>query len=376
MQRFSASALLAMSLRPQILQGRIYEVAEIARSMGDVLPEPTLLACRAGAGRVRRRTFIAMALGATVCPVVARTQQPLPVVGYIGFGSSKGFATRLTAFRRGLEEMGYREGDNVAIVYRWAEGDETQLPSLAADLAGRGVTVIATPGSANAARAAKAATATIPIVFETGADPVAAGLVTTLNRPIGNVTGVISLNVEVGQKRLELLRELLPNAKVVAALVNPINLNAQMIVKELNAAASSFRFALHILHASKELDFETAFKAVRQVSADALIVNPDPFFFGQSDRLVSLTLERRIITMFFSRDFVRAGGLMSYGGSVSESHRQAGIYTARILKGEKPADLPVQQVTKFELAINVKTAKDLGVVIPPPIIARADELIE
>ena len=325
---------------------------------------------------MRRRTFISMALSATVCPVAARTQQAFPTVGYLGFGSSNGFATRLTAFRRGLEEMGFREGENVAILYRWAEGKDGQLPSLAADLVRQGVTVIATPGSANAARAAKSATATIPIVFETGADPVAAGLVTTLNRPSGNVTGVISLNVEVGQKRLELLRELLPNAGIVAALVNPINLNAQMVVKELNAAASSFRFALHVLHASNERDFETAFNAVKQLGAEALVVNPDPFFFGQSDRLVSLSLERRIVTMFFSRDFVRAGGLLSYGGSVSESHRQAGIYAGRILKGEKPADLPVQQVTKFELAINARTAKDLGLVIPLPIFARADEVID
>jgi putative ABC transport system substrate-binding protein len=300
----------------------------------------------------------------------------MPVVGYLGFGSPKGFATRLTAFRQGLRETGYREGENVALEYRWAEGENTRLPALAADLVSHGVTVIATPGSANAARAAKSATTTIPIVFETGADPVATGLVTSLNRPSGNITGVVSLNVEVGQKRLEVLRELLPTATIVAGLVNPINANAEMVTRDLKAAARTLGLQIHILHASSEHDLDAAFTALGQLRADALVVNPDPFFFSQKERLVDLTLQRQVTTMFFSRNFVAAGGLMSYGGSVSESHRHTGIYTGRILKGEKPGDLPVQQVTKFEFVINSKTAKARGLSMPLAILARADEVIE
>jgi len=327
---------------------------------------------------MRRREFIAL-LGGTAAawPLAVRAQQPaMPVIGYLGFGSAEGFASRLAAFRRGLEETGYREGQNVTIEYRWAEGKNEQLPALAADLVQRRVNVIATPSSANAARAAKSATATIPIVFEIGVDPIANGLVTSLNRPEGNITGVTSLNVEVGQKRLEVLRELLPTAMVIAALVNPTNINAEAVTKDLQTAAQSLGLQLHILQASSEHDFDVGFATLTQLRADALIVNPDALFVGRSERLVDLTLRHRVATMFFSRDFVAAGGLISYGGSVAESHRQAGIYTGRILKGAKPADLPVQQITKFELAINLKAAKALGITVPQTLLVAANEVIE
>jgi putative tryptophan/tyrosine transport system substrate-binding protein len=327
---------------------------------------------------VRRREFIKLIAGAAVgWPGAAHAQQPTsPLIGYLGFGSPAGFATRLSAFRQGLGEIGYREGENVVIEYRWAEGQNDRLPELAADLVGQQVAVIATPGSANAARAAKVATTTIPIVFETGVDPVATGLVTSLNRPGGNITGVTSLNVEVGGKRLEVLRQLLPTTKIVAALVNPSNVSAETFAKDLQAAARTLGVQLHILHASSEHDFDVAFATLSQLGADGLIVHPDPFFIGQSAKLVDLTLRAHIATLFFSRDLVAAGGLISYGGSVAESHRQAGIYTGRILKGAKPADLRVQQVIKFDLAINLKTAKTLGLRMPSALLATADEVIE
>jgi putative tryptophan/tyrosine transport system substrate-binding protein len=327
---------------------------------------------------VRRRVFITLVGGAAAgWPLAARAQQSaMPVIGYLGFGSPEGFATRRAAFRQGLQETGYREGENVKIEYRWAKGQNDQLPGLAADLVRHQVNVIATPGSANAARAAKSATATIPIVFETGVDPVATGLVASLNRPNGNITGVSSLNVQVGQKRLEVLHQLLPTTTVVAALVNPTNMNTEVVAEDLQAAAKSLGLRLHILHASSQSDFDVIFLKLPQLGADALIVNPDPFFIGESGQLVALTLRERVPTLFFSRDFVAAGGLLSYGGSVAESHRQAGIYTGRILKGAKPADLPIQQVTKFELVINLKTAKTLGLTVPQDLIVAADEVIE
>lgn len=309
-------------------------------------------------------------------PPTAHAQSAIPEIGYLGFGSPDGFATRLAAYRQGLHEAGYDEGQNVLIEYRWADGQNDRLPALAADLVHRHVAVIATPSSANAAQAAKLATATIPIVFETGVYPVATGLVTSLSRPSGNITGVTSLNVEVGRKRLAVLRELLPTATIVAALVNPTNASTETVTRDLQAAADALRLQLHILYASSERDFDSAFAMLRQVGASGLVVSPDPLFIGQGKRLVDLSLGQRIATLFFSRNFVTAGGLISYGGSVSESHRQAGIYTGRILKGEKPADLPVQQITKFELAINLKTAKAFGVTAPQTLLVEADEVIE
>jgi len=324
---------------------------------------------------MQRRKFIAMLGGAVAWPFAARAQQPA-MRGYLGQGSPQGFATRLAAFLRGLDEAGYREGQNVAIEYRWAEGQNARLPALAADLVRRQVTVIATPSSSEAARAAKSATTTIPIVFETGIDPIATGLVTSLNRPDGNITGVASLNSELGQKRLELLHELLPAATVIAALVNPTNPAAETLTSDLQAAARALGLEPHILHATSTRDFNTAFAAFTQLRADGLVVTPDPFFIGESKQLVELTIRHRIVTMFHSRNFVSGGSLMSYGGNVDEAHRQLGIYTGRILRGDRPADLPVQQVTRLELVLNLKTAKAFGIDVPASLLARADEVIE
>jgi putative ABC transport system substrate-binding protein len=324
---------------------------------------------------MRRRAFITLIGGAVAWLRMAQAQQ-MPVIGYLSSASPQGFATRLAAFRQGLQEIGYHEGQNVAIEYRWAEGQNERLPALAADLVGRRVAVIATPSSPNAARAAKAATDTIPIVFEVGSDPVAIGLVNSLSRPNGNVTGVTSLNVEVGQKRLELLRELLPRATVIAALVNPTNVNAETVTTDLRKAAHNLGIAVHILHVSGEHEVDVAFTKLADLSSNALVMTPDPFFIVISQRLIDFALRRRLPTLVFSRDIAAAGALLSYGGSVAESHRQAGIYTGRILKGEKPADLPVQQITKFELAINMKTARALNLDVPPMLLARADEVFE
>jgi len=247
---------------------------------------------------------------------------------------------------------------------------------MAADLVRRQVTVIATPGGVAAALAAKSATATIPIVFETGVDPVASGLVASLRRPQGNITGVTSLNVEVGPKRPELLHELVPMAMVVAVLVNPTNPNVETVTRDVHGAARTLGLELHVLHASSERDFDPAFATLVQLRAGGLVVGPDPFFITRSEQLAALTVRHAVPAIFHSREFAVAGGLMSYGGSVAESHRQAGIYTGRVLKGDKPTDLPVVQVTKVELVINLKTAKALGLTVPHSLLGRADEVIE
>jgi putative ABC transport system substrate-binding protein len=248
---------------------------------------------------------------------------------------------------------------------------------MAAQLVQRRVNVLAAPGGGGAPLAAKAATATIPIVFETGADPVAVGLVGSLSRPTGNVTGVTSLNLEVGPKRFELLRQLLPTANAVAMLVNPNNPNSQAIITESRQAARALNLELHLLQASSEGDFEGIFAKLAQLRTTGLVVAPDPMFFlSRSGQLATLTIRHAIVAIFHTREFVAAGGLLSYGGSTAESHRQAGIYAGRILKGNKPADLPIQQVTKVELFINLNTAKALGIEIPPTLLARADEVIE
>jgi putative ABC transport system substrate-binding protein len=326
--------------------------------------------------RPHRRKFIGLVSGAVVWPRTGRAQQPvIPLVGYLSSGSAKGFATRLAAFRQGLLETGYHEGQSVTIEYRWAEEQNERLPQLATELVRAGVTVIAAFGP-NAALAAKKTTATIPIVFEMGVDPVASGLIASLSRPDGNITGATSLNVELGAKRLEFLRELVPTAKIVALLVNPTNPSAESVARNLQATARTMGLELHVLHASSERDFDAAFGTLVQLRASGLVVSADPFFVSRSRQLVDLSLRHGCVAIFQSRDFAVAGGLMSYGGNVAESHRQAGIYTGRILKGEKPADLPVQQVTKFELVINLKAARTLGVKIPPKILALADEVIE
>jgi putative tryptophan/tyrosine transport system substrate-binding protein len=300
----------------------------------------------------------------------------MPVIGYLGAESPTAFASRVSAFRQGLGETGYVEDQNVAIEFRWAEGQHNRLPALAADLAGRSVNVIVAPGGAPAALAAKSATTTIPIVFEMGADPIAMGLIATLNRPGGNLTGVTSLNVQVTPKRLEILCEVVPTATLIAVLLNPTSPTAASQLRNLQAGADALGVQLHILHASSEQDFEPAFKALVQLKPGGLVIASDTFFATHSEQLAALAVRHAVPAIHQSRDFAAAGGLMSYAGSFVESHRQAGIQTGRILKGDKPADLPVQQVTKVELIINLKAAKILGVTLPFSLVARADEAIE
>ena len=328
---------------------------------------------------MRRREFITLFGGATLSwPLAARAQQQaMPVVGYLDLGSSIGSAPFLAAFRRGLSETGYVEGKNVAIEYRWADGQNDRLPDLAADLVRQRVTVIAAPGTTLGALAAKAATTTIPIVFTIGADPVAAGLVPSLNRPGGNITGVATLNVEVGPKRLELLHEVVPTASSVALLVNPTNrVLAEPLSRDALAAARALGLQLHILHASTDGEIEAAFAGLRQLHAAGLAIGADAFFNTKIEQLAALALRHSVPAIYQYREFLAAGGLMSYGGSLTDAFGLAGVYTGRILNGEKPADLPVQQATKVGLFINLKTAKALGLKIPDKLLALADEVIE
>jgi putative tryptophan/tyrosine transport system substrate-binding protein len=327
---------------------------------------------------MRRREFIGLLGCAAGWPLVARAQQPaMPVIGYLGAETSERFATRLTAFRQGLNEMGYDDGRNVKIEFRWANGQSSRLAELADQLVRQRVTVIATPGSGVAALAAKGATKAIPIVFETGLDPISVGLVTSLSRPEGNITGVTSLNVDLLPKGLELLRELIPQSKAFAVLVNPANrVNFEIVTKGLEAASRTFGLQLHYLNVSSEPEAEAAFTKLAELRVAGLMISGDPFFNSRSQLFAALTLKHAVPAVHTVREFAIAGGLMSYGGSIKESHRLAGVYTARILKGEKPADLPVQRATKIELAINLKTAKALGLNVPNTLVGRADEVIE
>jgi ABC-type uncharacterized transport system substrate-binding protein len=328
-------------------------------------------------GSMRRREFVTLISGAVAAwPVTAPAQQAaMPVVGFLSAGSSEAYAPYVAAFRDGLKQSGYTEDQNVAIEYRWAEGHYDRLPEMAADFVRRKVSVIFANTPANLA--AKTATSTIPIVFTTGGDPVQLGLVQSLSRPGGNVTGVSQLNVGLVPKRLELAHELMPAATAMAILLNPKDApRAETVLRDVQAAASQLGLQLHILRASTDAETEAAFTGFAALKAGVLMIGPDAFFIARSRLLADLSLRYAVPSIYEINEFAYAGGLMSYGGNIRESYRWAGIYTGRILKGDKPADLPVQRVTKVELIVNLKTAKALGVIVPLSLLGRADEVIE
>jgi putative ABC transport system substrate-binding protein len=327
--------------------------------------------------QIQRREFIVTLGSAVVWPLAARAQQAgMPVVGFLNSSWPGGYAPMVAAFRQGLNETGYIEGQNIAIEYRWAELHHDRLPELAADLVRRKVTVIAAT-TTTAALAAKAATATIPIVFEVASDPVKLGLVASLNRPGGNLTGVTNVNIEVAPKRLELLHEIIPTATTFALLINPSNPTlAEPATRDIRASARTLGVQLHVVSATTDNEIEHAFANLATLRVGGLVIGSDPFFSSRSERLASLAVRYAVPAIYQWREFAAAGGLISYGSDTRDAYRLAGIYTGRVLKGEKPADLPVQRATKVELYINLKTAKTLGITIPLPLSGRADEFIE
>ena len=327
---------------------------------------------------MRRRKFLGVLGGAAAAwPLAARAQQPtMPMIGFLHSGSSKGFSHLIAAVHHGLAETGYVEGQNISTQYRWADGRNDRLPELAADLVHRQPAVIIAMGSPNPALAAKAATTTIPIIFVTGTDPVESGLLTSINRPNANLTGVHMFGTLLNAKRQEQLHELVPKADLVAMLVNPTRASTPSELEEIRAATDKIGQPVHIFSVSTDQELEAAFATVVEQRIGGLIVHGDPFFTARRDQLVLLTTRHAIPTIFAWREFAASGGLMSYGMSLITAYRQAGIYVGRIIKGAKPADLPVLQPTTFELVINLKAAKALGLTVPPTLLARADEVIE
>jgi len=326
---------------------------------------------------VRRRDFITLLGGAAAWPLDALAQQTaMPVIGYLHSGSLAPYAHLVAAFHQSLKEAGYIEGRNIAIEYRWAEGHYDRLPALAEDLVGRHVALIVAQGGDPSVLAAKSATATIPIVFTSSSDPVKLGLVASLNRPGGNVTGFWLYTSLLGTKRLELMRRLLPANTSITVLVNPDNPNADFDTAELQDAARTLGQSISFVKARSEAEIDAVFATFGERRASALLVNTDPFFLARYAQFVALAARSGIIAIYEQREFVTGGGLMSYGANLADGYRQVGIYAGRILKGEKPADLPVVQPTKFEMAINLKTAKTLGLEVPPSLLALADEVIE
>ena len=326
---------------------------------------------------MRRREFIKLIAGSTAAwPFTARAQRTTPVIGFLGNESSGGYRALVNEFHRGLQESGYVEGRDVAIKYRWAEGRIDQLSTMAAELVRSQVSVIAT-ASTPAALAAKAATTTIPIVFEMAGDPVSLGLIAALDRPGGNVTGVANLNIEMTPKRLQLLYEVVPAARVMALLVNEADpIVAETQSRDARSAAQTLGVNLHVLNASAEREFEAVFASLSQLGIGGLVIAAEPLFRSRGTQLGELTVHHAVPAIAYGRDFAAAGGLLSYEADSRETYRLAGIYTGRILKGEKPANLPVQQSTKIEMIINLKTAKTLGIAVPIPLLGRANEVIE